>query len=199
MHLEGFEKLGVNVEEDAGLIKCSCEKIVGAEINLDFPSVGATENIMMASVLAEGETTIINAAMEPEIEDLANMLNRMGAKVTGAGTNIVKIKGVKVLKDVSYNIMPDRIEAGTLLCAVAITGGKVKLNKVMPEHITPLISKLIECGCKIRTGKDYVSLQAPKKLKGTEIKTMPYPGFPTDMRVCFWSYAHSCKRDVCYC
>lgn len=185
LHLEGFRKLGVKVEEQSGLIKCSCDKIVGAEINLDFPSVGATENIMMASVLAEGETTIVNAAMEPEIEDLAKLLNRMGAKITGAGTNVVKIKGVEALRDVSYNIMPDRIEAGTLLCATAITGGKITLKKVIPEHITPIISKLEECGCKVETDINTVYLEAPRRLKATEIKTTPYPGFPTDMQSVF--------------
>lgn len=192
LHLEGFRKIGVKVEEEAGLIKCSCDKIIGADINLDFPSVGATENILMASVLAEGETTIINAAMEPEIEDLANMLNKMGAKITGAGTNIVRIKGVKSLKEVSYNIMPDRIEAGTLLCCAAITGGDIKLTKVVPEHITPILAKLEECGCNIIAEKDIIYLDAPKKLQGTEIKTMPYPGFPTDMRVCIWNNINYC-------
>ena len=123
--------------------------------------------------------------MEPEIIDLANCLNKMGAKIEGAGTNVIKIVGVKKLKDISYTVMPDRIEAGTLLCMTAITGGKVQLNHVIPEHISPIINKLEECGCKIEQGKDYVFLDAPKKLKAVDIKTMPYPGFPTDMQSVF--------------
>lgn len=185
LHLQGFRRLGIEVEEDAGYIRCKCEKIVGNTIQLDFPSVGATENIMLASVLADGETTITNAAMEPEIVDLQNMLNKMGAKVEGAGTNIIKIIGVKRLKEVSYTVMPDRIEAGTFLCAGAITGGKVKLNNVVPEHLSPIIHKLEECGCKIEIEKNSIKLEAPKKLKAVDIKTMPYPGFPTDMQSIF--------------
>lgn len=179
--------MGIQVEENAGFIECSCDKIVGADINLDFPSVGATENIILASVLAEGTTTINNAAMEPEIVDLANFLNGMGAKVQGAGTNIIKIIGVKKLKTTSYKIMPDRIEAGTFLCAIAITGGKAKITNVIPEHITPVIHKLQETGCDIDVQKNYVIIDAPKKLKATEIKTMPYPGFPTDLQQIFGS------------
>lgn len=182
LHLKGFEKLGIKVEEEYGKIKCSVEEINGTEINLDFPSVGATENIMLASVLAKGTTTIINAAMEPEIVDLQNFLNRMGAKIEGAGSNIVKIEGVNNLKDVSYNIMPDRIEAGTLLCAVAITGGNIKLKKVNPDHIAPVLDKLQEAGCKIEIQADTIFLEATKRLKSVNIRTMPYPGFPTDMQ-----------------
>ena len=142
---------------------------------------------MLAAVLGEGKTIIKNAAMEPEIIDLQIFLNRMGAKITGAGTNTILINGVKSLKDVSYNIMPDRIEAGTLLCAVAITGGKIKLNKLETEHITPILIKLEECGCKISLEKNSVYLEAPKRLKAVDIKTMPYPGFPTDMQSVFAS------------
>ena len=182
LHLKGFEKLGIKVEEHYGKINCTAEEIEGSEIHLDFPSVGATENIMLASVLAKGTTVIINAAMEPEIVDLQSFLNKMGAKVEGAGSNIVKIEGVKQLKDVSYNIMPDRIEAGTLLCAAAITGGKIKLNKVNPEHIAPVLDKLQEAGCKIDIEQDTVYLEASKRLKAVNIRTMPYPGFPTDMQ-----------------
>ncbi len=185
LHLTGFRRLGIEVEEESGYIKCKCEKIIGNTIQLDFPSVGATENIMLASVLAEGETIITNAAMEPEIVDLQNMLNKMGAKIKGAGTNIVQITGVKNLKEVSYTIMPDRIEAGTFLCAGAITGGKIKLNNVNPSHLTPILHKLEECGCKIETQKCFIKLEAPKKLKAVDIKTMPYPGFPTDMQSIF--------------
>ena len=182
LHLKAFEKLGIKVDEQYGKINCSAEEIKGTEINLDFPSVGATENAILAAVLAEGTTVIINAAMEPEIVDLQNFLNRAGAKVEGAGSNIVKIEGVKQLKNVSYNIMPDRIEAGTLLCAAAITGGKIKLNKVNCEHIKPVLDKLQEMGCKIDIQGDIVNLEANKRLKATNIRTMPYPGFPTDMQ-----------------
>lgn len=193
LHLKGFRKLGIEVEEESGFIKCKCERIIGNTIHLDFPSVGATENIMLASVLAEGETIINNAAMEPEITDLQNMLNRMGAKITGAGTNIIKIVGVKNLKEVSYTIMPDRIEAGTFLCAGAITEGKIKLNNINVEHIAPVINKLEECGCKIEILKNSVKLDAPKKLKCVDIKTMPYPGFPTDMQSVFATVLTVCK------
>ena len=173
--------------ENAGFIVCKCDKIIGANIDLDFPSVGATENIILASVFADGETNITNAAMEPEIVDLANCLNRMGAKIEGAGTSNIKITGVKKLKDISYNIMPDRIEAGSLLCMAAITSGKIKLNNVIPEHISPVINKLEECGCKIEKEKNFIYLEAPKRLKAVDIKTMPYPGFPTDMQSVFAS------------
>ncbi len=185
LHLNGFKKLGINIEEEAGYIKCSCDKIIPADINLDFPSVGATENIMLASVLADGETTITNAALEPEIVDLQTMLNKMGAKIKGAGTNVIKIQGVKKLKEASHNIMPDRIEAGTLLVAAAITGGNIKIINACPEHIVPILHKLEEMGCKIETRKDIIKLSAPRKLKSVDIKTMPYPGFPTDMQSVF--------------
>ncbi len=155
---------------------------MGNDIHLDFPSVGATENIMLASVLAKGVTKINNAAMEPEIIDLQNALNSMGAKITGAGTNNIIIKGVEKLKDLSYNIIPDRIEAGTLLCAAAITGGNIKLQKVIPEHIETLINKLEEMGCQITKSKNEIVLKSPKKLRAIDIKTLPYPGFPTDLQ-----------------
>ena len=182
LHLSGFRKLGINVVEEAGYIKCTADKIIGADINLDFPSVGATENIMLASVMAEGETTINNAALEPEIVDLQKFLNKMGAKVQGAGTSIIKIKGVNKLKEASHNIMPDRIEAGTLLVATAITGGDIQLKQACADHIIPVIHKLEEMGCKINIKRDIIELLAPKKLKAIDIKTMPYPGFPTDMQ-----------------
>ena len=185
LHLKGFEKLGVKVVENHGKIICNSEKIKGTEINLDFPSVGATENIILTSVLAEGTTTIVNAAMEPEIVDLQNFLNRMGAKITGAGTGNIKIEGVKKLKDVRYSIMPDRIEAGTLLCASAITGGNIKLKLLNPKHIVPIIEKLRETGCSLKIGKNEIELESPKKLKAVDIRTMPYPGFPTDMQSIF--------------
>lgn len=182
LHIKSFEKLGVNVKEEFGYITCEADEIIGNDIHLDFPSVGATENIMMASVMSKGVTTIHNAAMEPEIVDLQNALNSMGAKIEGAGTNNIIIKGVEKLKDLSYNIIPDRIEAGTLLCAAAITGGNIKLQKVIPDHIKTLLNKLEEMGCNIEVGKNEVFLKAPKKLKAVDIKTLPYPGFPTDLQ-----------------
>lgn len=185
LHLSAFRKMGIQVEETAGFIKCSCDKIIAADINLDFPSVGATENIILAAVLADGTTTINNSAMEPEIIDLANCLNKMGAKIKGAGTNVIKITGVTKLKGTGYKVMPDRIETGTFLCAAAITGGKIKVNNIIPEHVVPVIHKLQEAGCEIEVEKNYIILEAPKKLKAIEIKTMPYPGFPTDMQQIF--------------
>lgn len=187
LHLKGFEKLGINIEKSYGEITCTCDKIIGKEIDLDFPSVGATENIILASVLAEGKTVISNAAREPEIVDLQNFLNKMGAKIKGAGSNQITIQGVEQLKDVSYNIMPDRIEAGTFLCLAAMTGGNITLDAVNPNDITPVISKLEEAGCKLIIEKNKIQIIAPKKLKSLEIKTMPYPGFPTDMQSAFVS------------
>lgn len=186
LHLKNFEKLGINIAKNYGNITCTCDKIDGEKINLDFPSVGATENIILASCLGNGETIITNAAMEPEILDLQKMLNKMGAKVKGAGTNKIIIEGVKSLKkEVGYNIMPDRIEAGTFLCATAITGGKALIKNVNPSEISPVISKLEETGCVIKSDKHSIEIQAPKKLQSVDLKTMPYPGFPTDMQSVF--------------
>ena len=182
LHLKAFENLGINISKNTGYIHCTCDTIVGEKIHLDFPSVGATENAMLVAVLGKGTTVISNAAMEPEIVDLQNFLNKMGAKIVGAGTNEITIQGVQKLRDVGYQVMPDRIEAGTLLCAVATTGGNITLKKVNPEHLTPVLEKLKECGCKIQQEKETVILEAPKKLKAVDIKTMPYPGFPTDMQ-----------------
>jgi UDP-N-acetylglucosamine 1-carboxyvinyltransferase len=182
LHLKAFEKLGINITQNTGYIQCTYDTIKCGKIHLDFPSVGATQNIMLVSVLAKGTTVISNAAMEPEIVDLQNFLNKMGAKISGAGTSEITICGVEKLKDVGYKVMPDRIEAGTLLCAAATTGGKITLNNAVPEHLTPVLEKLKECGCYIETKKDVVILQSPKKLKAVDIKTMPYPGFPTDMQ-----------------
>ena len=185
LHLKSFEKLGITVNQNHGIIECLTEKIKGEKIDLDFPSVGATENAILASVLVDGTTIITNAAREPEIIDLQNFLNKMGAKVTGAGTDEIQIKGVQQLKDVSYNIMPDRIEAGSFLCFAAATKGNVILEDVNSTHITPIINKLEEAGCKIDIGKSKIKILAPKKLKAIDIKTMPYPGFPTDMQSVF--------------
>lgn len=193
LHLKAFENLGINISEDTGYIRCKCDTIVTGKIHLDFPSVGATENAILASVLANGITTISNAAMEPEIIDLQNFLNKLGAKIKGAGTSQIVIKGVSRLQDSGYKVMPDRIEAGTLLCAGAVTGGKILLKNVVPNHLTPVLEKLEECGCKLEIKKEEILLQAPKKLKAVEIKTMPYPGFPTDMQAVFGGMLVSAK------
>ena len=182
LHLKAFEKLGIHINQNYGNITFSTEKIIVSKIDFDFPSVGATENAILASVLAEGKTIITNAAREPEIIDLQNFLNKMGAKIKGAGTNEIEIEGVKKLKEISYNVMPDRIEAGTFLCLAAITGGKIKLEKVNSNHLTPVIAKLEEAGCEIKIQKEIIEIISPKKLKAIDIKTMPYPGFPTDMQ-----------------
>lgn len=182
LHLKSFEKLGITVNQNHGSMECYAEKIIGEKIDLDFPSVGATENAILASVLAEGTTIITNAAREPEIIDLQNFLNKMGAKVIGAGTDEIQIEGVKKLKDLSYNIMPDRIEAGSFLCFIAATKGNAVLENVNATHITPIINKLEEADCKIIIDKNKIKIVAPKKLKALDIKTMPYPGFPTDMQ-----------------
>jgi len=169
----------------ADILNAVLTKYAGTNIDLDFPSVGATENIIMAAVMAEGETVITNAALEAEVEDLGKFLNKMGAKITGLGTNTIRIKGVKSLNEVSYNIMPDRIEAGTILCAAAVSGGRVLLKNVIPEHLTPVLYKLEECGCTVETDKKTIILKAGRRLNATDIKTMPYPGFPTDMQPVF--------------
>ena len=193
LHLKGFEKLGINIKEEYGEIICNTEKIIGAQIHLDFPSVGATENIILSACLAEGTTILTNAAKEPEIEDMAKFLNKAGAKIKGAGTDRVEITGVKKLAEISYNIMPDRIEAGTYLVAGAITGGNIKITNVNPKHIEPILDKLEEANCTLDVGKNYVLINAHKKIKAVDIKTMPYPGFPTDMQSIFGALLTTAK------
>jgi len=185
LHLKGMRALGAKITEDGGFIFAEAAKLVGARIDLDFPSVGATENIMLAAVLAEGQTIISNAAKEPEIADLQNFLRAMGAKVSGAGSDVIIVNGVTIndLHDATYSVMPDRIVAGTYLCAAAITGGELLLTNIIPEHIQPIISKLTETDCKIHMEGSQVYLTAPKRLKAIErIRTHPHPGFPTDMQ-----------------
>ena len=193
LHLKGFEKLGINIKEEYGEIMCITEKITGTQIHLDFPSVGATENIILASCLGEGTTIITNAAREPEIEDLVKYLNKMGAKIRGVGTDRIEIVGVKRLTEISYNIMPDRIEAGTYLVAGAITGGKIKLTNVKPTHIEPILNKLEEATCKLVKTQNTLEIEAPKRIKAVDIKTMPYPGFPTDMQSIFGALLATAK------
>ena len=182
LHLKGFAALGANIDLGHGFVEAKCDKLKAATIYLDFPSVGATENIMMAAALAEGQTTIGNAAKEPEIIDVANFLNSMGAKIRGAGTDIIKIEGVKELSGISYTVIPDRIETGTYLVAGAITGGNVLLENVVPEHLKPVIAKLIECGADITEEPEGLRVIGCERPVASDVKTMPYPGFPTDMQ-----------------
>jgi len=182
-HLKGFEAMGATVKIGNGFIDAEVNgKLRGAKIYLDFPSVGATENIMMAAVLAEGTTVIENCAKEPEIVDLANFLNAMGAKVRGAGTGTIRIDGVTTLYGAEHAVIPDRIEAGTFMIAAAITGGDVLVQGAVPEHLTSLIAKLEEMGVTIIEEDSGLRVIAPDKLKAVDVKTMPHPGFPTDMQ-----------------
>ncbi|MBB6176119.1 UDP-N-acetylglucosamine 1-carboxyvinyltransferase [Anoxybacillus tengchongensis] len=182
-HLKGFEAMGATVKIGNGFIDAEVNgKLRGAKIYLDFPSVGATENIMMAAVLAEGTTVIENCAKEPEIVDLANFLNAMGAKVRGAGTGTIRIDGVTTLYGAEHTVIPDRIEAGTFMIAAAITGGNVLVQGAVPEHLTSLIAKLEEMGVTIIEEDSGLRVIAPDKLKAVDVKTMPHPGFPTDMQ-----------------
>lgn len=186
LHLKGFEALGAKIEIGHGFIDASAPNgLKGARIYLDFPSVGATENIIMAAALAEGTTILENPAQEPEIIDLANFLNVMGAKVRGAGTNVIKIEGVDRLHGAVYTVIPDRIEAGTYMVAAAMTGGDVYIENAICEHLKPVIAKLKEAGAIIEEDVDVVRVRADKRLKAVDIKTMPYPGFPTDMQAQF--------------
>ncbi len=184
LHLKGLVALGASIQEKFGYITACAEKLTGADIHLDLPSVGATENIMMAAVFARGVTVLRNAAKEPEIVDLQNFLNNMGARIKGAGTDTIKIEGVKPdsLRSAHHTVIPDRIEAGTHMIAAAITGGEVTITNVIPEHTEPVLAKLREAGVNITVGDDFVKVQGTGKIKAVDIKTMPYPGFPTDMQ-----------------
>lgn len=182
LHLKGFEAMGAVVNIENGYIEATAEKLTGAKIYLDFPSVGATQNIMMAATLAEGTTVIENVAREPEIVDLANFLNQMGARVIGAGTEVIRIEGVKELVATEHNIIPDRIEVGTFMIAAAIAGGNVLIEDAVPEHISSVIAKLEEMGVQIMEEDKGIRVIAPEKLKAVDVKTMPHPGFPTDMQ-----------------
>ena len=185
LHLKGFKALGANVIIDHGFVEANTEKLVGSKLYLDFPSVGATENIMLAASLAEGTTIIENAAEEPEIVDLANFLNEMGADVKGAGTNTIKIKGVKSLKGAEHNVIPDRIEAATYMVAAAMTKGDITIENVIMEHLKPVTAKLIEAGCEVIEMENAVRVTGPEVLKSVDIKTLPHPGFPTDVQAQF--------------
>ena len=177
LHLSGLNALGVSIREQGGLILCDGSHMQGAEIHLDYPSVGATENIMMAAVAAQGETYIRNAAREPETEDLQSFLNALGCDVTGAGTSNIRIRGGTTAKSTAeHTIMPDRIVAGTLLCGAAITGGEVELHNVRPQHMGSMLSKLREAGCKIDCQEAAIRLRGPERLQEIKlIETLPYP------------------------
>ena len=185
LHLKGFKALGADVVMDHGFVEAKTDKLVGTKLYLDFPSVGATENIMMAAVLAEGTTIIENAAEEPEIVDLANFLNEMGADVKGAGTNTIRIKGVKELTATEHDVIPDRIEAATFMVAAAMTKGDITVENVILEHLKPVTAKLREAGCEVIEMDNSIRVIGPEKLKAIDIKTLPHPGFPTDVQAQF--------------
>ena len=181
-HLKGFKAMGATTRIEHGFIIAEAEELHGAHIFLDMVSVGATINIMMAASMAEGNTIIENAAKEPHVVDVANFLNSMGARIKGAGTDVIRITGVIALHKTEYSIIPDQIEAGTFMFATAVTGGNVVLQNVIPKHLEATTAKLLEMGCQICEYDDAVRVMAPKKLQATHVKTMPYPGFPTDMQ-----------------
>ncbi len=181
-HIKGFSALGAKVNLEKGFIKMRAKKLKGAHIYLDMVSVGATVNIMLAAVLAEGKTIIENAAKEPEIVDVANFLNAMGAKVRGAGTDVIKIQGVKELGSAEHIVIPDRIEAGTFMIAAAATGGEVLVKDIIPKHLDAIIAKLKEVGVSLEIGLDWVLVKSSGCLLPSDVKTFPYPGFPTDLQ-----------------
>ncbi|MCD8362700.1 MAG: UDP-N-acetylglucosamine 1-carboxyvinyltransferase [Lachnospiraceae bacterium] len=181
-HLKGFKAMGAETRIEHGFIIAEAKRLHGAHIFLDMVSVGATINIMMAASMAEGNTTIENAAKEPHVVDVASFLNSMGARIKGAGTDVIRVTGVQRLHKSDYSIIPDQIEAGTFMFAAAVTGGDVLLHNVIPKHLEATTSKLLELGCRVREYDDAIQVIGPEKLHSTHVKTMPYPGFPTDMQ-----------------
>ncbi len=181
-HMKGFRALGADVEIEHGCLVCKADKLTGNHIYLDVVSVGATINVMLASVLAEGQTYIENAAKEPHVVDVANFLNAMGASIKGAGTDVIRIKGVEKLHGTHYSIIPDQIEAGTFMLAAAVTKGDVLVKNVIPKHLESISSKLLEIGCEVEESDDCIRVVASKPFRHTQVKTLPYPGFPTDMQ-----------------
>ena len=181
-HIKGFRALGADVNIEYGLIKAEAERLKGSHIYMDVVSVGATINIMMVAALAEGQTIIENAAKEPHVVDLANFLNSMGANIKGAGTDVIRIKGVSHLHGTDYAIIPDQIEAGTFMFAAAVTKGDVTVKNVIPKHLEATIAKLVEIGCEVEEFDDAVRVVSKGDLTSTHVKTLPYPGFPTDMQ-----------------
>ncbi len=184
LHLKGFQALGAELIEEHGYVYLTANQLTGAEIHLDFPSVGATENIMAAAILAKGTTIIRNAAKEPEIIEEQNLYNRLGAKIRGAGTDTIRIEGVTGLNDreIDYTVIPDRIEAGTFMIAGTMTGGDVTVAEVIPEHLEALIAKLREIGAEVDVTADKVRVKAKKKFNAADVTVLPYPGFPTDLQ-----------------
>ena len=182
LHVKGFKSLGANVEISFGLISARADKLVGNHIYMDKVSVGATINVMMAAALAEGKTIIENAAKEPHVVDVANLLNAMGANIRGAGTDVIRIVGVEKLHGAEYSVIPDQIEAGTFMCAAAATKGDILVKNVIPKHLEATSAKLIEAGCSIEEFDDAVRVVANKPLTSTSVTTLPYPGYPTDMQ-----------------
>ncbi len=186
LHLQGLEAMGAKVSVENGYIRARADRLHGAHIVFDTITVTGTENLMMAAALAEGETVLENAAREPEVADVANFLNEMGAKVSGAGTSVIRIEGVEELGGADYKVMPDRIESGTYLVAAAITGGKIRLNGVAPDSFEAVTSKLQEAGAAIESGSDWIELDMQgRRPRAVDIRTSPYPGFPTDMQAQF--------------
>lgn len=183
LHLKALRDMGAEIEESHGHLHCKTKGLKGCDIQLDYPSVGATENIILAGVTAEGTTIIRNAAREPEIIDLQNYLNKSGARISGAGTSVITVEGVKNLKDVTHSIIPDRIVTGTIMTAAAITGGDIIINNIIVDHVLGIIAKLKEAGVMIYTNGTSIKITGPKRINSIEmLQTLPYPGFPTDMQ-----------------
>ena len=182
LHIKGFRSMGATVDIAHGIVSAEAEKLVGTHIYLDKVSVGATINIMMAAAMADGKTVVENAAKEPHVVDVANFLNSMGANIRGAGTDVIRIVGVEKLHKTEYSVIPDQIEAGTFMFAVAATGGNVLVKNVIPKHLEATTAKLVEVGCKVEEYDDAVRVISDGKLKSTQVTTLPYPGFPTDMQ-----------------
>lgn len=185
LHLKGLQALGADITLEHGYVEAKAKRLKGARINFDVSTVGGTEHLMMAAAMAKGETVLENAAREPEIIDLAMILNKMGARIEGAGTDTIRIMGVSDLQPVSYDVMPDRIEAGTFMIAAAMTGGDVKIKGMKLEHLDALVFKMQDAGVEITSRDNIVRVKGPKKIKSVNIKTRPYPGFPTDMQAQF--------------
>lgn len=181
-HVKGFEALGAEVTIEHGAVKLKAERLIGTNIYFDVVSVGATINVMLAAVLAEGTTVLENAAKEPHVVDVANFLNTMGANIKGAGTDTIRIKGVEKLKGCNYSVIPDQIEAGTFMIAATACGGEVKIENVIPKHLESISAKLVEMGAEVIEEDDSVIVKSDGRLKGVNIKTLPYPGFPTDVQ-----------------
>lgn len=188
LHLKGLEALGAKISIEDDYIEAKAKQLLGTRIYLDFPSVGATENLMMAAVLAQGNTVIENAAAEPEIVDLANLLGAMGAKIKGAGTKVIRIAGVSALHPARHTVIPDRVEAGSFMLAAAATGGDLLVTNVIPEHLKPISAKLQEAGVEVEESYDWIRVKSNGMVQAVDIKTLPYPGFPTDLQAQFMAF-----------